>query len=233
MSIATNLRSVLDRMAEACARAGRPVEAVRLVAVSKTHTPDEIRQAHAAGQRLFGENYSNELEDKAVTLADLDDLEWHFIGHLQRNKVGRVLPHVSMIQTLDSTRLLETVVARASEKERPVRVLIEVNMGRESQKAGVLPEDVERLLVAIDGTSWVSCAGLMVLPPFELDPEEVRPWFAGLRTLRDRLGGPARLPELSMGMSADFGVAIEEGATLVRVGTAIFGPRKDREIQKS
>lgn len=226
MGIAENLKKVLDRIRDACASSGRPRESVRLVAVSKTRTAEEVREAYEAGQRIFGENYAQEMVAKAEALAHLDDLQWHFIGHLQRNKVRHVIPHVSVIQTVDSVKLLREVRKRSGKAGLEMQTLIEVNVGREEQKAGILPEDVESLMDEIEGTSGVRCLGLMVIPPFELDPEQARVWFAGLRELRDRLGGARRLPELSMGMSADYPVAIEEGATLVRVGTAIFGSRR-------
>jgi pyridoxal phosphate enzyme (YggS family) len=186
---------------------------------------DAVREAHAAGQRIFGENYAREMVEKAAACADLPGIEWHFIGHLQRNKVRHVLPHASLVQTVDSGRLLAEIRRRAEALGRDADVLVEVNVGREPQKGGCLPEEAGDLVSLIEETGLVRCRGLMVLPPFDLDPEEARPWFAGLRELRERLGGEARLPELSMGMSADYPVAIEEGATMVRVGTAIFGPR--------
>jgi len=162
---------------------------------------------------------------KAEALSDLEEIEWHFIGHLQRNKVRHVVPHAGLIQTIDSERLLGEVVKRAGQAGRAIDILVEVNVGREEQKAGVLPEETQELVGKIGEAGGVRCRGLMVLPPFELDSEETRPWFAGLRELREKLGGEKALPELSMGMSADYPVAIEEGATMVRVGTAIFGWR--------
>ena len=223
--IAANLEEVLDEIEEACASAGRPEGSVKLVAVSKTKPAEDIREAYEAGQRIFGENYAQEFVRKAEALSDLEDIQWHFIGHLQRNKVRHVVPHAGLIQTIDSERLLREVVKRAGQAGRTIDVLVEVNVGREEQKAGVLPEETEELVGQIAEADGVRCRGLMVLPPFELDPEEARPWFVGLRELRDRLGGEKVLPELSMGMSADYPVAVEEGATMVRVGTAIFGWR--------
>ncbi len=223
--IAANLAEVLDGIDEACARAGRPEGSVKLVAVSKTKPAADVRAAYEAGQRIFGENYAQEFVGKAEALKDLDGIEWHFIGSLQRNKVRQVVPHAGLIQTIDSERLLREVVKRAGRAGRQIDVLVEVNVGREEQKAGVLPEQAGDLVGKVAEAEGVRCRGLMVLPPFELDPEEARPWFAGLRTLREKLGGEEILPELSMGMSADYPVAIEEGATMVRVGTAIFGWR--------
>jgi pyridoxal phosphate enzyme (YggS family) len=223
--IAANLSEVLDEIEEACASAGRPEGSVKLVAVSKTKPAEDIREAYEAGQRIFGENYAQEFVKKAEALSDLEDIQWHFIGHLQRNKVRHVVPHAGLIQTIDSERLLREVVKRAGKAGKTLDVLVEVNVGREEQKAGVLPEETEELVGRIAEAEGVRCRGLMVLPPFELEPEEARPWFVGLRELRDRLGGEQALPELSMGMSADYPVAVEEGATMVRVGTAIFGWR--------
>lgn len=223
--VAANLGKVLDEIGEACVSAGRPEGSVKLVAVSKTKPAEAVRAAYGAGQRIFGENYAQEMVRKAEELADLGQIEWHFIGHLQRNKVRHVIEHVRLIQTIDSRRLLSEVVKRAGALGREIDVLVEVNVGREAQKAGVLPEEAGELVERIDEAAGVRCRGLMVLPPFELDPEEARVWFTGLRELRDSLGGEEKLPELSMGMSADYAVAIEEGATMVRVGTAIFGAR--------
>jgi hypothetical protein len=225
MGIADNLARVTGEMDAACERAGRPPGSVALIAVSKTRSAEEVAAAYEAGQRLFGENYAQELVSKAEALAGLSELEWHFIGHLQRNKVKHVIGHVALVQTVDSTRLLREVRKRARALGREAHVLVEVNVGREEQKAGVLPEETGRLLDEIDAAEGVECHGLMVIPPLSLSPEDAREWFVGLRELRDELGGPERLPELSMGMSADYDVAIEEGATMVRVGTAIFGPR--------
>jgi len=222
MSVASGLRTVLGGIDRACERAGRTPGSVRLVAVTKTVTVERIREAYEAGQRVFGENYVQELTGKAEALSGLPDIEWHYIGSLQRNKVRHVLAHVRLLQTVDSVKLLEEIEKRAQKR---IDVLVEVNVGREPQKAGCMPDGVGTLVDRIERSDRVRCLGLMVLPPFDLDPEEARSWFAALRELRDSLGGAARLPELSMGMSADYEVAVEEGATIVRVGTAIFGPR--------
>jgi pyridoxal phosphate enzyme (YggS family) len=225
VSIAERLHEVRRHIDEAARRAGRDPSQVRLVAVSKLQPPEAIREAYAAGQRLFGENYVQELVAKAADLVDLPDLRWHFIGHLQRNKVKHVIDRVRVIESLDSERLLAEVDARAAAAGVELDVLVQVHIGEEETKSGCAPGDLGALLARADASRRVRLRGLMVLPPYELDPDEARPYFEALRGLRDAHGGSARLPELSMGMSHDFEVAIEEGATIVRVGTAIFGPR--------
>jgi len=220
--VAARLDEVRGRIERAAMRAGRAPDAVRLIAISKGQPAAKIRAAHAAGQRAFGENYAQELKAKAVELADLDGLRWHFVGHLQSNKAKLVAPLAELVHTVDSDTLGRELVKRASGLR--LRALIEVNLGEEPQKGGVAPGavlDLARSLVAIPGFELV---GLMSVPPAG---ETARPAFVRLRELRDSvataLGQP--LPELSMGMSSDFEDAIAEGATLVRVGTAIFGER--------
>lgn len=225
MTIAERLARVRQRIEQAATRAGRDPSEPRLVAVSKIHSPESVREAYEAGQRLFGENYVQELREKQQSLGDLDDLKWHFIGHLQRNKVRQVVGSVDLIETIDSQRLLDEVARRAENASVDIGILVQVNIRGEESKSGCDPEGLGELLEAVDRQRRVVLRGLMVLPPFELEAEETRPYFSELRELRERHGGAAALPELSMGMSHDFEVAIEEGATLVRVGTAIFGPR--------
>ena len=212
-------------MGESCIRAGRSCDSVRLVAVSKTHGPDMVREAYDEGLRVFGENYAREAASKADALADLPGIEWHFIGHLQRNKVRLVVERTTVIESVDSEPLVLEISRKASALGKSVDILVEVNVGREPQKGGVDPDRAGDLVALALETPSIRCRGLMVVPPFDLEPGEARPWFSGLRELRDRLGGPAVLPDLSMGMSADYIVAIEEGSTIVRIGTAIFGPR--------
>jgi pyridoxal phosphate enzyme (YggS family) len=198
---------------------------VTLVAVSKTQPAEAVREAHAAGQRDFGENYAQEWRDKAAALRDLPDLVWHFVGSLQTNKVKMLVPpeppRAAWIHTLDREELAREISRRAVQRGASVKALIEVNVAGEPQKAGCRPEDVPALARAVGALPGLELRGLMCIPPAEGDP---RPHFAALRALRDRLG----LPDLSMGMSADWQAAVEEGATLVRVGTAIFGPREAR-----
>jgi pyridoxal phosphate enzyme (YggS family) len=195
---------------------------VLLVAVSKTHPPEAIREAHAAGQRDFGENYVQELTEKAEALSDLEGICWHMIGHLQRNKVRLAVRHASVIHTVDSIRLAEELGKRAETK---LRIFVEVNVGGEAQKSGCKPAELSSLLDAVEDQDSLQLVGLMTVPPHTPDPAGSRPYFDRLVELRDSHGGKARLPELSMGMTHDLEHAIAAGATLVRVGTAIFGPR--------
>lgn len=191
---------------------------VTLVAVSKTQPPGAIREAYAAGQRDFGENYAQEWREKADALADLAGLRWHFIGALQTNKVKVLAGRVYAIHTVDRVELAREVSKRFSAKGAVARAFLEVNTGGEASKAGCSPADAPALAEAVRALPGVELVGLMAIPPPEEDP---RPHFRLLRGLRDGLG----LRELSMGMSADWRIAIEEGATVVRVGTAIFGER--------
>lgn len=223
--IPDRLEAVRARIREATARAGRPEGAVRLVAVSKTKPPEAIRKAYEAGQRDFGENYVQEMVDKASALADLPDLRLHFIGALQRNKAKLAASVASLVHTVDREELALELDKRAAALGRRLDVLVEVNVGGEASKAGCAPEGLSGLLAVAERATHLRVVGLMAIPPMLEDAEAVRPYFARLRALRDENGGPSVLPELSMGMSHDFHVAIEEGATLVRVGTAIFGSR--------
>jgi pyridoxal phosphate enzyme (YggS family) len=224
--VARNLAAVRARVEHAARRAGRDPAAVTLVAVSKLHPADAIREAHAAGQRHFGENYAQELRDKAGELADLDGLRWHFIGHLQRNKVKHVAPCAALVETVDSPRLVEELARQVARTGDPLPCLVQVNVGGEEQKSGCEPEQAAEVIAALEASPRLVAAGLMTIPPWDLEADETRKWFVALRRLRDDLGGAARLPQLSMGMSHDFEAAIEEGATVVRVGTAIFGSRR-------
>lgn len=195
---------------------------VQLIAVSKTHPPEAIRAAYAVGQRDFGENYVQELIEKAEALGDLEDITWHMIGHLQRNKVRQVVKHVRVIHTIDSRKLVEELGKRV---ETSLSVLIEVNISGEESKSGCRPGELDILLEAIEAQPKLRLAGLMTVPPHTDDPSGARPYFDELVKLRDANGGIARLPELSMGMTHDLEHAIAAGATMVRVGTAIFGAR--------
>ncbi len=189
-----------------------------LVAVSKTHPAEAIREAYAAGQRDFGENYAQEWREKADALADLADLRWHFVGSLQTNKVRSLAGRVHLVHAVDREELARELSRRFGQKGAVARVLLEVNTGGEATKGGCTPADAPALAAAVRALPSVDLRGLMCMPPPEDDP---RPHFRLLRELRDRLG----LAELSMGMSADWEIAIEEGATIVRIGTAIFGAR--------
>lgn len=219
------LGRVRDRIAAAERAAGRAAGSVRLVAVSKKMTAADVLAARAAGQRDFGENYAQELRDKREALAGEPDIAWHFVGPLQSNKVKLVAGQVALLHSLDSAALLEEIERRGL----PQRCLIQVNVAGEAQKRGLPPAALPALLDRFAGASAARCAGLMVIPPFADDPQSGRPHFAALRALRDREAALPRpnveLSELSMGMSHDLEVAIAEGATMVRVGTAIFGAR--------
>jgi pyridoxal phosphate enzyme (YggS family) len=228
-SIAENLALVREQMAAAAKRSGRSPEDVVLVAVSKTRTLEVIKQAAAAGQMDFGENYAQELRDKMRDLAD-PAVRWHFIGHLQKNKVKYVAGKVAEFHSLDGLELAKEINKRAGKQGAAVKAMLEVNLGGEATKSGVEPEQAALEAAAINRLMHVELIGLMTMPPYDPDPEKARPYYTRLREMRDeirkQLGEPGALPELSMGLSHDFEVAIEEGATRIRVGTAIFGERE-------
>ena len=224
--VALGLKRVRAELAAALASAGRAPDSARLVAVSKFHPASAIRAAYAEGQRDFGENYVQELAQKAAALADLSDLRWHMIGHLQRNKARAVVPLAALIHTVHSVELARELDKRAN---APLAVLVEVNVGGEAQKSGCAPEALGELLQALGEAERVRCIGLMCVPPHTEDPSGSLPFFERLRALREQHGGTERLPELSMGMSADLPYAIAAGASIVRVGTAIFGERPRAE----
>jgi pyridoxal phosphate enzyme (YggS family) len=225
--IEERLAEVRSRMAQAARRAGRKPEEIGLVAVTKTHPPEALQEAIAAGQTLFGENRVQEARAKMPLVSSR--ARWHFIGHLQKNKVRQALPVFEMLHSIDSLALAGDVQRIADEEGQKPRVLLEVNVAGEASKFGFKPEalegEIERLMTEMPR---LDVLGLMAIPPFSPKAEDSRRYFAALRELRDGLQERLRagLPELSMGMSGDYEVAIEEGATLVRVGTAIFGERK-------
>lgn len=227
MSIAAALGEVKDRIRAAAVAAGRDPATVRLIAVSKTQPASAVREAYAAGQRDFGENYVQELVQKAEELRDLPDLRWHLIGHLQRNKAKLVAPLVSVAHTVDSVELGRELAKRrgAAGKSDALPVLVEVSIAGEEQKHGVAPQQLKDLLAGLAELPELAVRGLMCVPPFTEDAALARPHFDALARLRDEHGGAARLPELSMGMTHDLEHAVAAGATLVRVGTAIFGAR--------
>jgi len=226
--IPRRLAEIRDRIANAAGRAGRKPEDVRLIAVSKTHPIEAVRAAADAGQIDFGENKVQEALQKIAQGADMG-IRWHLIGHLQSNKARKAAAAVGAIHAIDGVDLLKRVDQAASEAGRIVDVLIQVDLALEDTKHGAPVDAVPAIVKAAEGCTAARLTGLMLLPPLAENPEEARPWFARLRALRDELvegGSPAdRLRELSMGMSHDFEVAIAEGATMVRVGTAIFGER--------
>jgi pyridoxal phosphate enzyme (YggS family) len=220
------LAEVRARMAEASRKAGRKPEETELVAVTKTHPPEAIQEAIAAGQIVFGENRVQEALAKMPLVSSR--ARWHFIGHLQKNKVRQALPVFEMLHSIDSLALARDVQRIAEEDGQRPRVLLEVNVAGEGSKFGFKPAALEQELeTLIAEAPRLDVGGLMAIPPFALKAEDSRKYFAMLRELRDGLQEKLRvgLPELSMGMSGDYAVAIEEGATLVRVGTAIFGER--------
>jgi PLP dependent protein len=226
MSVGEGLAEVRDRIARAAAACGRRAQDVKLVAVSKTKPAEAVREAYAEGQRAFGENYAQELATKREALADLTEIEWHFIGHLQTNKAKLVAKAADVVHSLDSAVLARELGKRVlgAERVQPIPVLIEVNVAAEPQKHGAAPSEIQDVLAAVQAEPGLALRGLMTMPPFG-DLEAARRAFETLVSLRSLHGGAALLPELSMGMSADLEIAIACGATIVRVGTAIFGAR--------
>ncbi len=223
INVVARLGAVRDRIAQACARAHREVGAVRLVLAGKTQPPAALAAAYAAGARDFGENYVQEAIAKRAALAHLRGARWHLIGHLQSNKARVAAVNFDLIHTLDDVRLANAL-ARARPAP-PMPVLIEVNLGGELSKSGVSPDAVAALIESVRAS--VDVLGLMTIPPPAENPLVARRWFAQLRDLRDRTAQASglALKELSMGMTDDYAAAIEEGATIVRVGRAVFGDR--------
>ncbi len=223
--IAANLAAVEARLRAACDRAGRNPAEIIVVAVTKTHPPEVVQAAAACGLRVFGENRVQEAKAKIPHCPA--SIRWHLIGHLQTNKVRDAVVLFEMIQSLDSLRLAEEIQRRAEQAGRRIPVLVEVNVAGEASKFGYRPDRLLEEITALNAFSRLEIQGLMTVPPWSPEPEQVRPYFRKLRELKaaceDRLGAP--LPHLSMGMSGDFEVAVEEGATMVRLGTVLFGPR--------
>ena len=226
--ISAILESVRSQIAQAAARAHRDAQAITLIAVSKTHSPETILEAVDAGQLVLGENRVQEARAKMPLLPSR--VRWHLIGHLQSNKIRQALPAFERIHSIDSVELAREVDRIAGELGLFPKIFLEVNVAGESSKFGFKPEALRANLEELLTLERVAIDGLMTIPPYDPDPEASRKYFAALRELRDRLADEFRapLPELSMGMSGDFAVAIEEGATFVRVGTAIFGERKGK-----
>ena len=222
------MAAVRERIARAAERASRPPADVTLVAVSKTHPPEAVRAAFAAGVRDFGENRVQEAEPKIAATPDLAGARWHLVGHLQSNKARRAAALFGLVQSIDSVEIGERLARAGEEAGRPVRGLVEVDLAGEATKFGLPEAELLPALQALRGRAGLRLEGLMVLPPFLEDPDAVRPFFRRLRGLRDLALGEGLLAagELSMGMSHDFEAAVEEGATMVRVGTAIFGERR-------
>ena len=229
IDIGRNLRMVADRIAGAAESCGRSAKEVQLIAVSKTFPAQTIRTAAAAGQLRFGENRIQEAEPKIQVLRGIPGIEWHLVGHLQSNKARKAAELFDVIHSLDSVkiaiRLNEFCLMAGSVR----RALVQVDLGHEATKSGADPRDVRDIIVAASGLKGIRLDGLMTIPPFFEDPEQTRPYFSALRQLRDTLESEQKgclgQGSLSMGMTHDFEVAIQEGATMVRVGTAIFGAR--------
>jgi len=235
MSIAANLARIRNEMADACARAGRSESDVALMAVSKMHPAAAIEEAYAAGQRLFGENKVQEWDTKIAALPEtiLHTARFHLIGHLQSNKTARAAAIFANVDTVDSLKIAQRLNAAAIALGRTLPVLIEVKLSSEESKHGISPGAVSEILHAAASLPALQLRGLMTVPPFFGDPEDARPYFRQLRELRDSLNAVhphTQLVELSMGMSHDFAVAIEEGSTCVRIGTGIFGKRDYSKI---
>ncbi len=229
MDLENRWAEINRRLDAACARVGREPDTVQVMAVSKTRQPDEIRDVAALGIETFGENKVQEARAKIPLCSGR--LHWHLIGHLQSNKAREAVQLFEMIHAVDSLRLLEILDRAAGEEGRQLSVCLEVNVSGERSKFGMAPEAVLETLRGAERLFKVKVVGLMTIPPVAEDPEDARPFFRALRELRDRMqdqtGSP--LPELSMGMSQDFEVAVEEGATWIRVGTLLFGPRPRKE----
>lgn len=231
MSVKEKIADIQQRVVSAAAKAARTADQVALMAVTKTFGPESILEAYYAGLRLFGENRVQEFAGKVDQLAGLSGAEWHMIGHLQSNKASKAVELFSGVDSVDSVRLADRLNASAAERGKKLKALIEINVGGEAAKSGVDPKSQELWQLLESAPKWpqLEIQGLMTVPPFTEDPEGARPYFRRLRELRDRIAGRKlggiSMDVLSMGMSHDFEVAIEEGSTCVRLGTAIFGAR--------
>jgi PLP dependent protein len=231
MSIAENVARIRERIRLTASRVGRDPVAITLMGVSKTFPAEAIREAHNAGIRVFGENRVQEFAGKADALRDLGEARWHLIGHLQSNKAAKAADLFQAVDSVDSLKLAQRLNDAAGAAGKSLRVLIEINVGGEAAKSGIAPDSAEldRLLAEAPRLANLEFRGLMTVPPYTNDPEGARPYFRKLRELRDEVTGQGlprvSMDELSMGMSHDFEIAIEEGSTCIRVGTAMFGER--------
>ena len=226
MSIAENLARLHEKIADACRRANRSENEVALMAVTKVHPVEMIIEAHAAGQRLFGENRVQEFQEKSLCVKDLPGAEFHLIGPLQSNKTTKAAELFDAIDAVDSLRIAQRLNSTAQALSKKLPILIEVKLSHEESKHGLEPAELPTLLTAIEELDSIEAVGLMTVPPWSEDAEPARPYFRELRRLRDEsLARFPRLTQLSMGMSNDFPVAIQEGSTCIRIGTAIFGRR--------
>ena len=228
VDVGANYHRIIDRIGDAAKKVGRRPEEIKLLAASKSQDVELIRLAIASGVRMIGENYVQEAESKIKAVSK--SVEWHMIGHVQRNKAKMAVKIFDLIQTLDSAALALELNKEGQKQEKKVRALIEVNLGGEATKSGIAEDKVQELLKVVGDLTYLRVEGLMTVPPFKEDPEEQRSYFRSLRELQmelEKLKIPnATLKELSMGMTHDYAVAVEEGATIVRIGTALFGPRK-------
>src|SRR6516225_2132129 len=225
-SIAENLERVREQIAQSAAKTGRTADDIELVAITKTHPPEKVREAVEAGQTLFGESRVQEARDKIPELPS--NLRWHFVGHLQKNKIRHALPLFELFHSVDSLALAQEMDRIAADEGMHPRVLLEVNVAGEGSKFGFAPDKLREQMEALIALQRLSILGLMTIPPLAEEAEASRRYFVQLRELHDRLQTEFHvdLPQLSMGMTQDFLIAVEEGGTLVRVGTAIFGERK-------
>ena len=227
MTLAANLAHIREQIAEACRRAGRAEQDVALMAVSKNHSVEAVLELYAAGHRLFGESRVQEWQQKSLALTQLTDAEVHLIGPLQSNKTARAVELFHAIDAVDSLKIATRLDAAARTLGKRLPILIEVKLSLEESKHGVLPAELPTLLTGLAPLSGLVPSGLMTVPPWSDDPEQARPYFRELRRLRDSsLAACPTLTQLSMGMSNDFAVAIEEGSTCIRIGTALFGRRQ-------
>jgi PLP dependent protein len=226
MSIAENLAHLHEQIAESCRRANRPESDVALMAVSKVHPVEMILEAYAAGQRLFGENRVQEFQEKSPRVKELTGAEFHLIGPLQSNKTAKAAELFDAIDAVDSLKIAQRLNSAAAALGKKLPVIVEVKLSHEESKHGMAPEELPGLLAAMDELESITAVGLMTVPPWSEDAEVARPYFRELRRLRDEsVVRFPRVTQLSMGMSNDFTVALEEGSTCVRVGTALFGRR--------
>jgi pyridoxal phosphate enzyme (YggS family) len=228
VDVAANHRKIIDRISEAALRVGRNPREIKLLAAAKSQSVELVQAAIAAGVRLIGENYVQEAEEKRHAISEA--VEWHMIGHLQRNKVKAALNTFNLIQSLDGVALARELDKEGRKSGKRVRTLIEINLGDEQSKSGIGRDKVAELVERVSQLAHLQVEGLMAVPPFKENPEEIRPYFRSLRELQVELQG-WKIPngtfnELSMGLTHDYPIAIEEGATIVRIGTALFGPRK-------
>lgn len=228
IDVCANYCKIVDRIHEAAAKAGRNAQDIKLLAAAKSQTIELVQAAIGAGVRLIGENYVQEADDKRNAISE--PVEWHLIGHLQRNKAKAAIKIFDLIQTLDSVALALELDKVGKNQGKTIRTLIEVNLGDEASKSGIVQRDVAELVRRVGDLSHVRVEGLMAVPPFKENPEEVRPYFCTLKDLQVELQclkiPNVSLDQLSMGMTHDYPIAVEEGATIVRIGTALFGPRK-------